>query len=176
VPAEAAAVANSGESVMTATPLIEALRASPLAPELNEEQVVALAAVMRLVTLPAKAVVEAEGSVDNRLVVVVDGSLGVIKSIGTADEAVLNTLRPGDFAHELGFLDGAARYSSLVALTDARVLTLEREALESLLDSHPRIVYRVMCAIVRVVHRIQSRQSVQASELTNYIVKQHGRY
>ena len=158
------------------TPLVQALRNSPLAPELTPDQLTALAAVMRLETLSARSVLEAEGSVDNRLVVVVDGSLGVIKGMGSADEAVLNTLRAGDFAHELGFLDGAARYASLVATTDARVLTLEREALESLLDSHPRVVYRVMCAIVRKVHGIQSRQSLQASELTNYIVKQHGRY
>ena len=57
-----------------------------------------------------------------------------------------------------------------------RVLVLEREKLESLIDSHPRILYRVMCAIVRTVHRVQTRLSMQASELTNYIVKQHGRY
>jgi hypothetical protein len=29
---------------------------------------------------------------------------------------------------------------------------------------------------VRAVHHVQTRLSVQASELTNYIVKQHGRY
>ena len=58
----------------------------------------------------------------------------------------------------------------------ARVLVLEREKLESLITTHPMVLYRVMCAIVRTVHRIQTRLSVQASELTNYIVKQHGRY
>jgi len=57
-----------------------------------------------------------------------------------------------------------------------QVLVLEREWLESLIDSHPRILYGVMCAIVRTVHRVQTRLSMQASELTNYIVKQHGRY
>jgi hypothetical protein len=33
-----------------------------------------------------------------------------------------------------------------------------------------------MCSIVRAVHRLQTRLSMQAAELTNYIVKQHGRY
>jgi hypothetical protein len=37
-------------------------------------------------------------------------------------------------------------------------------------------MYRVMCAIVRTVHRLQARQSMHASELSNYISKQHGRY
>ena len=56
------------------------------------------------------------------------------------------------------------------------MLFLEREKLESLIDSHPRILYHVMCAIVRTVRRVQTRLSMQATELTNYIVKQLGRY
>ena len=92
------------------------------------------------------------------------------------DETLVVTLNAGDFAHELGFLDGAERYASLLAATAGQVLVLEREKLESLIDNHPRILYAVMCAIVRTVHRVQTRLAMQASELTNYIVKQHGRY
>ena len=53
---------------------------------------------------------------------------------------------------------------------------LERDRLESLLDAHGVVVYHVMRAIVRSVHEIQRRLSLQAVELTNYIYKQHGRY
>jgi CRP-like cAMP-binding protein len=156
--------------------LHDALRSSRLAQDLTPEQSVVLATVVRLQSFSAGAVLAREGSPDNRLYVLVDGSLSVVKNQGTPEEAMLVTLGAGDFAHELGFLDGAERYASLVAAIDSRVLVLEREGLESLIESHPRIVYRVMCAIVRTVHRIQTRLSMQASELTNYIVKQHGRY
>ncbi len=156
--------------------LFDAVRTSRLAQDLTPEQVGVLATVVRLASFRDKEVLAREGGADNRLYVIVEGSLGVVKHLGTPDETLLATLNAGDFAHELGFLDGAERYASLVAARDSKVLVLEREQLESLLDSHPRIVYRVMCAIVRTVHRIQSRLSMQASELTNYIVKQHGRY
>ena len=66
--------------------------------------------------------------------------------------------------------------ASKVALGDTQVLGLEREKLESLLTTHPVIVYRVMRAIIRVVHQIQRRLSMQQAELSNYIYKQHGRY
>ena len=33
-----------------------------------------------------------------------------------------------------------------------------------------------MRAIVRATHALQTRLSMQAMELTNYVVKQHGRY
>jgi len=158
------------------TALLEALRASRLAQGLQPDQVAVLAGVVRLASYRAKEVLAAEGHTDNHLYALVEGSLGVVRHLGTPDETQLATLRPGDFAHELGFLDGAERFASLVAESDVRVLVLEREGLESLIDSHPRILYAVMCAIVRTVHQVQTRLSMQASELTNYIVKQHGRY
>ncbi len=169
---------NASEITMTPPDpaLYEAVRASRLAQDLTPEQTAVLATLVSLSSVRAKDVLAREGTADNHLYVVVDGSLGVVKHLGTQDETLIATLHAGDFAHELGFLDGAERYASLVAASDARVLALEREKLESLIDSHPRILYRVMCAIVRTVHRVQTRLSMQASELTNYIVKQHGRY
>ena len=156
--------------------LFEAAKASRLTVGLNDEQVAVLAGLLSLQACQAHDLLAREGDTDNRLYVVVEGSLGVIKNLGTADQSLLFTLNAGDFAHELGFLDGTERYASLVAATPARVLILEREKLESLIDAHPRVLYGVMCAIVRTVHRVQTRLAVQASELTNYIVKQHGRY
>jgi CRP/FNR family transcriptional regulator, cyclic AMP receptor protein len=158
------------------TALIEALRASRLAQGLQPEQVAVLATVVRLASYRANELLAAEGHTDNHLYALVEGSLSVIRHMGTPDETLVATLRTGDFAHELGFLDGVERYASLVAASDVRVLVLEREGLESLVVSHPRILYAVMCAIVRTVHQVQTRLAMQATELTNYIVKQHGRY
>ena len=158
------------------TALIEALSASRLAQGLQPDQVAVLATVVRLENYRAKDVLGVEGQPDNHLYALVEGSLGVVRHMGTPDETLVATLRAGDFAHELGFLDGVERYASLVAASDVRVLVLEREGLESLIVSHPRILYAVMCAIVRTVHQLQTRLAIQASELTNYIVKQHGRY
>jgi len=158
------------------TAVHEALRSSRLAQDLSAEQVAVLATVVRLASYHAKDVLAPEGAADNHLYALVEGSLNVVRHLGTPDEIVIATLHVGDFAHELGFLDGAERFASLVAATDVRVLVLEREGLEGLIDHHPRILYAVMRAIVRTVHQVQTRLSMQTSELTNYIVKQHGRY
>ncbi len=170
-------ITTTGNTMNTpATSHLDIVHASPLAQDMSADEVAVLASLLTLQAVPAKQVLAREGTVDNRLYVLVEGSLAVVKQAGTSDEAQLHLLAPGDFAHELGFLDGAERYASLVAASDSRVLVLEREKLESLIDSHPRVLYRVMCAIVRVVHRVLTRLAVESSELTNYIVKQHGRY
>ncbi len=158
------------------SPVLDTLHSSPLALHLSTEEAAVLATVVQAKSFAAHAVLALEGSSDNHLYVITAGSLSVVKNVGTPEEAVLATLVAGDFAHELGFLDGALRYASLVAATDTQVLVLGRDGIESLLDRHPRVVYGVMRAIVRVVHRVQARLAMQAAELTNYIVKQHGRY
>jgi CRP/FNR family cyclic AMP-dependent transcriptional regulator len=156
--------------------LLQAVSASRLAEDLTPPQIPTLAAVLRLQSFAAGEVLARAGTRDNHLYAVVDGSLAVVKQLGAADQEVLAVLKPGDFAHELGFLDGSERYASLVAETDARALVLELDALERLVDANPRVLYAVMRAIVRSAHRTQTRMAMQASELTNYIVKQHGRY
>jgi len=161
---------------MTEAAVLEGLSTSRLAVELNDEERRILAGAMTLRDLKHGEVLVQEGSADDHLYVVVSGVLGVVKGAGLEEEVTLNAIRPGNMVGELSFLDGASRYASLVALSDTRVLGLSRADLEGLLDSNPKVVYHVMRAIVRVVHEIQRRLSMQTAELTNYLYKTHGRY
>lgn len=158
------------------TSLHDTVGASPLAVGLSQQQVEVLAGLVERQTFAAGEELAREGTVDDRLVVVVDGTLDVVRHRGTPQETVLATLRTGDLAHELGFLDGTPRFASLVATSAAQVLLLERGRLETLIDREPRALYAVMRAIVRSTHALQTRLSIQATELMNYVVKQHGRY
>ena len=164
------------EPTMNDQPMFDALRPSKLAVELTDEQCHRLAAAMQLRDLKEGEVLVREGDDDHHFYLVVSGKLGVIRSVGTPEQVTLNTLATGDFAGELSWLDGSRRYASLVAMDSTRVLGLEREKLESLLEADPHLVYRVMRAIVRAVHQIQRQLYMQQGELTNYIYKQHGRY
>jgi CRP/FNR family cyclic AMP-dependent transcriptional regulator len=161
---------------MTDAAILEGLSQSKLAVELKDAERRVLAGAMLLRDLKHGEVLVREGSADDHLYVVVSGVLGVVKGAGTEAEVTLNAIRPGDVVGELSFLDGATRYASLVALSDSRVLGLSRASLEALLDTDPKVVYHVMRAIVRVVHDIQKRLSMQTAELTNYLYKTHGRY
>jgi CRP-like cAMP-binding protein len=154
----------------------EALAATRFASELDPREQDIVADVLTLRDLSDGEVLVHEGASDSHLYVVVRGALSVVKNAGRPDAVTFNMLTPGDLAGELAFLDNAERYASLVAKGDVRVLGLARERLEGLLSSHPEIVYKVMRAIVRVVHEIQRRLAMQQAELTNYIYKQHGRY
>ncbi|MBP8902290.1 MAG: cyclic nucleotide-binding domain-containing protein, partial [Thiobacillaceae bacterium] len=116
------------------------------------------------------------GKVDNRLHLVIDGNVAVTRKTTGEDWVVLHILRKGELAGELGFIDGQEHSATLRAIGPARVFSLERNRFESLLESNPLLVYRVMRAIIRGVHNTLRRMNVQQMEMTNYITRQHGRY
>ena len=155
---------------------IAALRASRLAADLNDDEFGVLAAQVSVRDLVDADVLVREGASDDHLYVVAAGLVGVVKYIDTDTRLTVATLAVGDLAGEMSFVDGTSYRSSLVAVGNARVLGLARERFESLIPTHPAVVYHVMRAIIRTVHDTQRRLSHQAVELSNYIYKQHGRY
>ena len=155
---------------------LHALQVSRLASDLSPAECAILANVCTLRQLADGEVLVHEGKADSRLHVVASGELAVVRGIESQERVPIATIHPGELAGELGFVDGAVRHASLVGVGPTAVLSLERDSLESLLDAHGVVVYHVMRAIVRSVHEIQRRLSLQAVELTNYIYKQHGRY
>jgi CRP/FNR family transcriptional regulator, cyclic AMP receptor protein len=149
---------------MTNRSKLEVLRASKLAVELSPEQCGVLADLIDFRDLKPGDVLVREGERDNHLYVIVSGAVGVVKGAGGSEPATLVTLADGAFVDELSFMDGTAHYASLVARGDTCVFGLERQKLESLLDTHPQIVYRVMRAIVRAVHQIQRQLARHSPE------------
>jgi CRP/FNR family cyclic AMP-dependent transcriptional regulator len=171
-----AAAVTRGQTQADALKL-ELVRNSALAVELTGDQCVVLADLVSVRDLADGEILVKQGTSDNHIYVIVSGVLAVARQVEADGQWVnLQVLTKGDLAGELGFMDGRPHYAALRAAGATRVLGLEREKLESLLDREPLVVYRVMRAIFRVVHVILNRLAMQTSELTNYIFKVHGKY
>jgi len=160
---------------MTAVNISEALARSILGAELDPAERAALAAIMGTRTLSSGEILVREGEGRRTLFVLADGHVSVCKS-GAEPDTVLYQLRSGECAGTRAFLDGSERKALLRADTEATVLTLEPEDFERLIDSHPRLVYKVMRALFRVTHANLMRMNLESSELRNYMMKTGGRY
>jgi CRP-like cAMP-binding protein len=162
---------------MAETSKLQLVRESALATELDAAQCAILADLVTVRDLADGEILVGEGASDDHVHVVVSGALAVAKLVQPGDKWInLQVLTKGDLAGELAFMDGKPHYAALRAAGPTRIFSLKRDKLESLLGRDPVIVYRVMRGIFRVVHGILHRMALQASELTNYIYKQHGRY
>jgi CRP-like cAMP-binding protein len=144
--------------------------ASPLGRELSREEAAVLGALVAVRDLAPGELLVRAGTRDDHLHVIVSGALEVTRQ-ADGSSSVLYALQPGELAGELSFMDEEVRYASLVASRPTRVLVLQRAQLETLLETHPRIVYKVMRAIMRVAHDVQRRLSVQMSDLQNYFFR-----
>jgi CRP/FNR family transcriptional regulator, cyclic AMP receptor protein len=157
-----------GIKLMT-TP-IDALRSSPLGAEMTPSENGVLAEFVSLRSLADGEVLLPEGACDSLLHVVVRGRIHVVKD-GAHGRTLLYTLEPGDLVGELSFMDDAPRYAALLASGPTEVLCLERKDVETLVDREPRVVYKVMRAIMRAAHRVQRKLSLQMRDLEHYIYR-----
>jgi CRP/FNR family transcriptional regulator, cyclic AMP receptor protein len=154
----------------------EILKASPLAKEMTPEECEVLAGLISIHNLKDGEVLLREGQSDSNLYGIASGAIAVATTDSEGTLRTLHELTHGDLAGELSFMDNAPRTHSFVARGATRVFSLNREKFETLLDSHPRVVYKTMRGIMRVVHGIQRRMSLHLLELQNYIYKVHGKY
>ena len=149
---------------------IDALRSSPLGMELSPSECGVLARLVHLRALADGEVLLPEGARDPLVHVVVEGRVQVVKD-SVHGRTLLHTLAPGDLIGELSFMDDEPRYGALLASGPTKVLSLSRADLESLVETEPRVVYKVMRAIMRVAHRVQRNISRELQDLQNYVYR-----
>ena len=156
--------------------LVQQIRKSSLGVELSDQQAEVLAKLANVSRLAEGQYLIEEGIRDDRLHVLLDGKLEVVKKAGMGEETSLHVLREGDMAGQLSFVDPVVHSLGLRALCACEIFSLKRDDFESLITVEPKLVYKDMCAIMRSGHGILHRMNLQHMELSNYVYKQHGRY
>ena len=155
---------------------IESIKRSDISAGLTDEQCQILADIIEIHNLADGDILISEGHTDNRLFMIDKGRIEVTRGAQGGEWITLAILKDGDFAGEMGFIDGSVHSATLRSMGKARILSLSRDALESLIDTHPHLVYKLMQTIIRVVHKLLTKMNQQYVEMNNYITKQHGRY
>ncbi len=161
---------------MANTTNYEILCASPLGIDLGKDDCALLSKVMSTRKLEDNDVLIQEGQVDDSLHVIINGRLAATRNTGHEDYVTLHTLKPGDMAGAMGFVDGEEHSATLRALCNTEIYTLKRQDLESLIENNPELVYKVMRSVIRSVHKTMLNMNRQFVEMNNYIMKEHGRY
>jgi len=152
------------------------VRNSTVGTELTEDKAKLLAAKMGVRHLKDGEFLVKEGGNDQTLFVLAAGKLTVTSQDAEGVEHTVYTMKEGECAGTRAFVEESPRKATLRALGTATVYTLTPEDFESLLDSHPRVAFKVMRALFRVTHANLSRMNRESRELANYISKTQGRY
>ncbi len=116
-------------------------------------------------------------SLKDALMILVEGEVEVSASVDN-EPVLLHLETSGDLARIISFVGGNMMSISarIKVKKDSAVILLQRSNLETLLHSHPLIVYCVMSNLVRHVHGVARRKHAENEVLNNYIYRTHGLY
>jgi CRP/FNR family cyclic AMP-dependent transcriptional regulator len=133
---------------------VEALGRCPLFGGLGADSRRAIAATLRRRRFRKGEVIFHEGDPGDSLFIVVSGALKVVLPSEEGGEAILATLRRGDFLGELALLDGAPRSASAVALEPAEMLALPRARFSILVATEPAIRDALLASLAAELRRL----------------------
>lgn len=158
--------------------VMDTLRISTITEELCDAEVEILAGLFEIKDYKAGQVIVKPGDEHpDNLYILAHGDIEV-KIESSGEDSTIHVLKPGDLAGIITFVGGAASdiSATLCAIGNTKVLSMERARFETLINSHPMMVYKVMRGVVRNVHGIVRRVNSQSAELSNYIYRTRGRY
>jgi CRP/FNR family transcriptional regulator, cyclic AMP receptor protein len=151
------------------------LKKSFLGEELLDEDIEALKGVLTTEQVAKGETLVNEEDEDRRLFLLAEGKLEVLNN-QKGQLTHVYAMSPGEFAGTRAFIDGTPRAATLRAQEDCLVYCLAPADFEGLIETHPRLVYKIMRAIFRITHFNLMRMNREARELANYVYKMGGRY
>jgi CRP/FNR family transcriptional regulator, cyclic AMP receptor protein len=129
---------------------IRRLEEVPLFAECSRKQLRSVAAISRVVELPAGTVLTRMGEPGDAFFVIVDGS--ALVEISPRKRARLS---PGEFFGEMSLLDGEPRSATVRAETDVRLLAIPRRNFQSLLHEVPDLTYKILVTLSRRLRQLE---------------------
>lgn len=135
-----------------ATKVVAARLASvPIFGGCTQQELAAIARVVKVVEHAAGTVIAAEGEPGAGLFVIDTGTAEV-----TIGGKVVNRLKDGDFFGEMALLDGGPRTATVTATNDVRLFVLTEWVFRGLLAEHPSIALHTLEALAARLRRSAS--------------------
>jgi CRP/FNR family cyclic AMP-dependent transcriptional regulator len=174
-----AAMHMMGDLIIPDERVLAALHNSGLVENLRDFEISVLASLITVKYYEASELVAEldDDTLKEALMILVEGAIEVSAFVGN-EPVSLYLESPGDLARIMSFVGGNTMSISarINVRKNSAVLLLQRAKLETLLHSHPSIVYCVMRNLVRHVHGVARRKNAEKEEMSNYLYGMHGRY
>src|SRR4051812_2020315 len=135
---------------------IDALARCPLFERADETMLASLSSRLRVRRFRRNEVIMHQGDPGDALHIVAAGAVKIVLPSAEGEEAIIATLRPGDFFGELALLDGAPRSATAVALESCETLELPRATFHDLLDRDPMLRDALLAGLAHELRRLTS--------------------
>ena len=137
--------------------------------ELNDQDLGVIAKVLKEQDFPIGTTIFKEGADGASLYIIKRGEVKACKSTPEGDLLTLTLHKDGEIFGTMSFLDGRPRSATIVAITDTKTYVLDKVDFESLIDNHPRLIYKLLKNIVFSIHSIVRGMNTRYLEMINYM-------
>ena len=104
-------------------------------------------------------VIFAEGEPGDRLYAIAAGKVKIARRSPDGRQNLRTVLGPSDIFGELSVVDPGPRTSNATALTDVRVMSMDRSELRALMADHPEITDQLLRMLARRLRRVIETQT-----------------
>lgn len=143
------------------------LKKVPLFAQMSLEQLEVISRIVSELRFYRGEVIFREDEMGDKLYVIVEGKVSVVKSHRAASEVTLAYLGPTDYFGEMSVLDNEPRSASIVVTEDARLLSISGEKLRDIVQQKPEIafeIFKVLSARLRRAGQKLSEMTRQAQD------------
>ncbi|HEY7464857.1 MAG TPA: Crp/Fnr family transcriptional regulator [Candidatus Limnocylindria bacterium] len=133
---------------------IDALRGCPLFAPCPEGVLADVGRRLRHRHFRRNEVIFHQGDPGDALHVITSGAVKILLPSPDGEEAIIATLRAGDFFGELALLDGQPRSATATAVEPTETLSLPRDVFHELLDKHPELRDALFASLAALLRRI----------------------
>lgn len=134
--------------------VVDFLRRCALFAHVNDDGLRTIASQVRRRRFRRNEVIFHQGDLGDSLQVVASGGVKILLPSAEGEEAIIASLKPGDFFGELALLDGSPRSTTATALEPTETLALPRDRFLALLEVDPHLVRALLKALATELRRL----------------------
>lgn len=140
-----------GSAAGFAEDIHEIVGQAPLFGDLSFQEVEAMCSFMACYAAPSKSELIREGDVGDFFLIVLTGSVSVVKTDADGNQFCLAKVTPGGILGELSMIDNQPRFASCISDEPVDFAVLTRQALNDILMALPRFGNKLLLILLRVV-------------------------
>jgi len=133
---------------------LHSLRRCALFAHVDDERLDALARSLRRRRFRRNEVIFHQGDIGDSLQILASGAVKIVLPSAEGEEAIIATLRRGDFFGELALLDGTPRSATATASEASETLSLPRETFLRMLDQDPQLTQALLSGLATELRRL----------------------
>ncbi len=140
-----------GRASQFAEDIREIINQAPFFDELSPEEILDLCEFMVCYSIRQGGVLIREGDAGDFLVIILTGTVNVVKEKEDGSRRILATVGPGATLGEMALVDNDVRFATCIANEQVDFALIDRNALNDILHEHPRLGNKLLLLLLSLM-------------------------